>query len=118
MGPLDLSSRPPRAPHDRLAGLPLIPRTIDKARALLPGGSFGAYWITPGCSAWLLQRLGFDETAFLGLVATAPDDDAIAVEIERRTDVGQRSRIAAVIALVLDVLRQDDERETGSDCTS
>jgi hypothetical protein len=38
MDPLDLTVTPPRSPYQMLEGLYMLPRTIDKLRAKLPGG--------------------------------------------------------------------------------
>lgn len=81
MGPLDLRSKPPRNPRERIAGMVLLPRTIDKARAQLPGGDSGAYQITPGISAFLLGKLGLTEADFVAIVAEATDDDEVAARV-------------------------------------
>ena len=47
MEPLDLTTRPPRAPRESLAGLAFMPRTIDKLRAEMPGGNMGKYLNRP-----------------------------------------------------------------------
>ena len=77
MTPLNLRERPPRDPRVRLGGLMMLARTVDKARAALPGGEPGQYFITPGLSAWLLARLKLTETEFLELVRLAENDDAV-----------------------------------------
>jgi len=92
MTPLDLRTTPPRSPYDELAGLVMLARTIDKARALLPGGNRGQYWISPGMSAWLLGKLGFDEASFVAFVGAAADEAAVTVEVERRADADRRKR--------------------------
>jgi hypothetical protein len=81
MEPLDLRSQPPRAPRERLGGLCLVPRTIDKARGLLPGGNAGVYFISPGVSSFLLSKLGVTEDAFLTLVAEARDEEEVAARL-------------------------------------
>ena len=43
MEALDLSIRPPRSPYAQMHGLYMMPRTIDKMRAQLPGGKLGPY---------------------------------------------------------------------------
>ncbi|MBV8645668.1 MAG: DUF5069 domain-containing protein [Candidatus Eremiobacteraeota bacterium] len=78
MRPTSLRRRPPRDPRARLGGLMMLPRTVDKARALLPGGDPGDYAITPGLSAWLLGELGFTEPEFLEFVRRAADEQEIA----------------------------------------
>lgn len=62
----------------------VLPRTIDKARALLPGGDPGAYAISPGLSAWLLGEIGMTEAEFLVLVHRAADELEVARYVEER----------------------------------
>jgi hypothetical protein len=62
----------------------LLPRTIDKARGLLPGGDPGDYVIEPGWSAWLLAELGFTQTEFLELVRRAANEAEITAVIGER----------------------------------
>ncbi|HWT06548.1 MAG TPA: DUF5069 domain-containing protein, partial [Xanthomonadales bacterium] len=68
MQPLDLTTAPPRAPRESLAGIVFLPRTIDKMRATLPGGALGAYNI-PGFSEMMLEALGIELEAFRAAVA-------------------------------------------------
>jgi hypothetical protein len=82
--PASLRQRPPRDPRARIAGLMLLPRTIDKARGLLPGGDPADYVIEPGWSAWLLAELGFTQTEFLGLVRRAANEAEITAVISER----------------------------------
>jgi len=62
----------------------LLPRTIDKARGLLPGGDPGDYVIEPGWSAWLLAELGFTQDEFLELVRRAANEVEITAVISER----------------------------------
>ena len=71
MKPLDLSKQPPRNPRVMLAGLLMMARTVDKARALLPGGNPGRYYITPGISGWMLKKLGLSEAEFIEVLQIA-----------------------------------------------
>src|SRR5580704_16922247 len=41
METIDLTTQPPRSPYQKMAGLYMMPRTIDKLRAKLPGGNIG-----------------------------------------------------------------------------
>jgi hypothetical protein len=65
MESLDLTIQPPRSPYQKLVGLYMMPRTIDKMRAQLSGGKTGAYSITtpfvPGLSILLLESIGVTE---------------------------------------------------------
>jgi hypothetical protein len=76
MTPLDLTKGRPRAPRDLADGIVFLPRTIDKARALLPGGNPGAYGL-PGLSQKMFEMLGIDAAAFVAEVGTAQTDDQV-----------------------------------------
>ena len=92
MEPLDLRSRPPRSCYLELDGLLLMPRTIDKLRANLPGGQPGAYYINgpiPGISGYLLGRLGISEAELLDAIRTAADEDEVAQWLRSRVDATQ-----------------------------
>jgi hypothetical protein len=92
MEPLDLTRRPPRSCYEELDGLMLMPRTIDKLRALLPGGNPGEYFIDgkiPGISTFLLQRLGVTEADLRDVVRAANDENEIAVWLRDRTDTSR-----------------------------
>jgi hypothetical protein len=89
MEPLDLSTRPPRSCYAELDGLLLMPRTIDKLRALLPGGDSGGYVIDAeirGISGYLIRRLGISEADLSDAVAAAKDDDDVAAWLRARVD--------------------------------
>lgn len=78
MDPLDLTKRPPRATRATLLGAMFLPRTIDKLRAELPGGTMGAYLNHDrGLSAYVVRRLGLDMDAFRDAVAAARDEDDV-----------------------------------------
>ncbi|MBV8149984.1 MAG: DUF5069 domain-containing protein [Candidatus Eremiobacteraeota bacterium] len=81
----DLREHPPRSPREMLAGLVLLPRTIDKARAQLQG-TLGDYKIGPGLSAYLLEWLGIAEPDFLAAVAELRDDEKIGAWVRARSD--------------------------------
>lgn len=77
MEPLNLSKAPPRSPRERLDGLPMMPRTIDKIRATLPGGNPGEYTIV-GFSQLLLDMIGVREEDLRNAVARADSDEDVA----------------------------------------
>jgi hypothetical protein len=135
MRPISLRRRPPRDPRARLAGLMLLPRTIDKARAALRGGDLGEYYLTPGLSALLLGEAGMTEAEFMELVQRAADETEVAnafaeriapERCERWNDELKQRRVADLAAedrerflqlhyahddeLVIDVLVGDDRR--------
>jgi hypothetical protein len=87
MIPLDLRSRSPRGPRETTLGYYLLPRTIDKLRAELPGGHLGAYLNhDTGFSAYLVRRLGLDMNQFREVVADAPDEAAVNEWLAARVD--------------------------------
>jgi Domain of unknown function (DUF5069) len=85
MEPLDLSKAPPRPPHLELDGLAMMPRTIDKLRATLPGGVVGGYRIR-GMSLRMLESLGVEEDAIREAVAAAKTDEDVAEWLRARVD--------------------------------
>ncbi len=92
MDPLDLRLEPPRSCYVELDGLMLMPRTIDKLRAQLPGGHPGPYFINgriKGISGYLLDRLGIGEADLLDAVAQAASEDEVAAWLRERTDPSQ-----------------------------
>jgi Domain of unknown function (DUF5069) len=98
--PLDLRAKPPRSCYVELAGLMLMPRTIDKLRAQLPGGNPGPYFINgriKGISGYLLERLGIGEADLLAAVARAANEDEVAAWIRERTDTSQYPAINATL---------------------
>lgn len=88
MKPLDLSAAPPRSPKLSLDGLVMLPRTIDKLRATLPGGVVGGYRIR-GMSLRLLEWLGVEEDAIREAVAAAKTDDDVAAWLRTKTDASK-----------------------------
>jgi hypothetical protein len=106
MQPLDLTTAPPRAPRESLAGVVFLPRTIDKVRATLPGGALGAYNI-PGFSEMLLEALGIELDAFRAAVADAPNDDGVAAFVTASTSP---EKIEAWNAMILARLPRNGDR--------
>ena len=72
---MDLTNQTPRSPNDRLAGIPMLPRTIDKARAAL-AGTLGEYLYGSKSSfdMALLDFLGLTPEQFLEGIRKSPDD--------------------------------------------
>ena len=84
MEPMNLSNKPPRLPRAELAGVIFLPRSIDKARATLPGGDPGPYNI-PGYTQMMLERLGISVEAFMVAVAAAASDDEVGEFVRKNT---------------------------------
>ena len=101
MQPLDLSASPPRSCYCELDGLMLMPRTIDKLRAQLPGGNAGIYFINGtqmrGLSGYLLGRIGVTEAELREAVRDAPDEDAVALWLRGRTDAAAYPTISETL---------------------
>jgi uncharacterized protein DUF5069 len=88
MKPLDFSKHAPRGPREQLDGLAMLPRTIDKFRASLPGGNLNGYRID-GISSRLLGWLGVNEDEMRQAVAAASNDEGVAAWLRERTDASQ-----------------------------
>ncbi len=87
MTPLDLRKQPPRGPRETMLGFYLLPRTVDKLRAELPGGNLGSYLNhDTGFSAYIVRRLGLDMNEFREAVAGAPDEAAVGEWLAARVD--------------------------------
>lgn len=88
MKPLDLTKTSPRSPREQLVGLVFIPRTIDKMRALLPGGDPGKYHVE-GASFALLEWIGVDPAHLQEVVASAASDVDVAAWLREHADLSQ-----------------------------
>ena len=87
MEPLDLTKQPPRATRATMLGAMFLPRTIDKLRAELPGGTIGAYMNHDrGFSAYVVRRLGLDMDEFRTAVGAARDEDEVVAWLRERID--------------------------------
>jgi len=97
MEPLDLSKAPPRSPKLALDGLKMLPRTIDKLRASLPGGSLGVYRIE-GFSKRMLDTIGITEEQLREVVANAKSDDDVAKWLREHADTGKYEEFSQYIS--------------------
>lgn len=88
MKPLDLTKQPPRSPREQLAGIYFLPRTIDKMRALLPGGNIGSYKID-GMSTRMLSIIGISADDLQAEVARAASDDEVAAWVLEHSDASR-----------------------------
>jgi len=82
---VDLRARAPRSARERLGGLLMLARTIDKARAELYDTA-GAYKVAPGLSGYLLEWLGIDLAEFRAVVAESATDAEIVAWVHAHTD--------------------------------
>jgi hypothetical protein len=73
---MDLTKQFPRSPRERLAGLAMLPRTIDKARAR-KAGTLGEYIFDCPMDRRLFETMRTDGEEFLGVVTAADDDAAV-----------------------------------------
>lgn len=77
LGSIDLTQRPPRSPRLRLGGYVLLPRILDKARAL-NAGRLGEYrYGIDGMDRHFFNFTGIDPDAFRDEVAKGGGDDEI-----------------------------------------
>ena len=87
MEPLDLTAGPPRPVRATMFGYYLLPRTIDKLRAELPGGNVGAYLNhDTGFSAFVVRRFGLEMEALRAVVARARDEAGVVAWLGERVD--------------------------------
>jgi hypothetical protein len=101
MEALDLSVRPPRSPYAQMHGIYMVPRTIDKMRAQLPGGKLGPYSFRtqfgPGLSIFLLESLGLSEKDLFQLVHQVRAEEEIADWLRRTVDLSSKAHINAML---------------------
>jgi hypothetical protein len=87
MEPLDLSKARPRATRAELAGITFLPRSIDKFRASLPGGTLAGYTIE-GFTERMLENLGIAPDALKAVVASAKTDEDVASYVREHAVAG------------------------------
>jgi hypothetical protein len=116
MEPLDLTVQPPRNPYKKMEGLYMLPRTIDKLRAKLPGGKVGAYTVLgsspllPGLSLVLLDGIGITDECLLNVVQRASVEEEIANWLRENVDL---RNVAAVFAAVSKGKEVKEQKEKG-----
>lgn len=96
MDSLDLTKAPPRSPYVKLGGLYMLARTIDKMRALLPGGNIGAYQIA-GFSTIVLDGLGIAQDDLQAVVSLASSDDEVVAWVHKHSDPAKYAEINAAL---------------------
>jgi hypothetical protein len=87
MEPLDLSHAHPRATRAELGGIIFLPRSIDKFRAALPGGTLNGYNLD-GFTGRMLAALGISPDAFSEAVARANTDDDVVTFVSEHAVAG------------------------------
>lgn len=85
MKSINLARTPPRSPRERLGGLLMLARTIDKLRAELPEGDLGQYKLE-GFSTRLLNALNITPAALREVVEQADDDNAVVAWVHAHSD--------------------------------
>ena len=93
MEPLDLTTRPPRSPYEKMLGFFMLPRTIDKLRAMLPGGNLGSYnvggsmKVLPGLSSVLLEGLGITQEQLRVVVGSAACEGEVSQWLKQNAEL-------------------------------
>ncbi|SDU12557.1 protein of unknown function [Verrucomicrobium sp. GAS474] len=72
----DLTQRPPRSPRSRLGGYAILPRMLDKGRAVLAGKN-GEYHYDCGLDQHIIKFIGFDPAALSKELAAGKGDGEI-----------------------------------------
>lgn len=70
---IDLTKQPPRSPRVRLGGYVILPRMLDKGRALL-AGKIGEYKYACPLDQWFLDFAGIDPEKLKQQLATGTGD--------------------------------------------
>ena len=111
MTPLDLRTHRPRSVRATILGFYLVPRTIDKLRAELPGGNLGPYVNhDTGFSAYVVRRMGLDMNDFRNAVAAAPDEDAVIAWLAARIDTALAPTVNAKLeSFVVERMSAEDQ---------
>jgi hypothetical protein len=109
--PLDLRTHAPRGPRETVLGFYMLPRTIDKLRAELPGGNLGHYLNhDTGFSAYVVRRLGLDMNEFRQAVAQAVNEDGVVEWLVARIDAAAAPAFNAKLeTFVVERMRPEDQ---------
>ncbi|MFN3432221.1 MAG: DUF5069 domain-containing protein [Candidatus Sericytochromatia bacterium] len=90
----DLSKEFPRSPYADLAGIPWLPRLVDKVRAL-NAGTIGEYTPFPcGGDQRFLGVMGLDADAMKSQIASGASDDEIVAWVKANATPGYEGRMA------------------------
>ncbi len=111
MTPLDLRTHRPRPVRATILGFYLVPRTIDKLRAELPGGNLGPYVNhATGFCAYVVRRMGLEMDDFRQAVADAPDEDAVVAWLAARVDISLAPAVNAKLeSFVVERMSAEDQ---------
>ena len=91
---MDLTKGPPRGGRDQVAGLMMVGRTTDKARAHL-AGTLGDYIYDCGMDRRVFAFLDTNADEFLDAVRSARGDDGVAALVQQKLASKPPEAIAA-----------------------
>jgi|SRR5690348_4983489 len=91
---IDLTNSYPRGPRERLAGMSMLARTTDKARAQL-AGTLGEYVYDCPMDRQLFSTLGIAGDEFLEVVSRSPDDIAVVAWLRGRDAIPEGEALDA-----------------------
>ena len=111
MTPLDLRTHSPRGPRETILGFYMLPRTLDKLRAELPGGHLGQYLNhDTGFSAYVVRRLGLEMDELRRVVAEAPDETAVVDWLAQRIRPADAAALNAKLeTFVVERMKPEDQ---------
>ena len=112
MTPLDLRKQPPRGPREMMLGFYVLPRTVDKLRAELPGGDPGAYINEArGFSAYVVRRVGLDMDELRRAVVDAADETVLLEWLAARLDTSAAPALNAKLeTFVVERMSPEDQQ--------
>ncbi|MDR2863472.1 MAG: DUF5069 domain-containing protein [Puniceicoccales bacterium] len=86
ISPTDLTQRPPRSARTRLGGYIILPRMIDKCRALV-SGNIGEYHYDCPLDKRFIQFVGLDAKRFAEEVKAGKGDGELLLWIEENASI-------------------------------
>lgn len=108
---MDLTQRPPRSMRCRLGGYAILPRVLDKCRALLQGKN-GEYNYNCPLDQHLFRFVGVDPEAFKTQVATGAGDSAMLEWIQANSTTKPAPWVIAQWSAYHDQRGPDSDAET------
>ena len=88
---MDLTKQVPRSPYDMMAGIVMLPRTLDKCRAYI-SGTLGEYHYNCPLDKPMLAFLGVTAEVFAKKVKELKTDDKIAEWINKEFKKSQEEK--------------------------